>query len=42
MYKNINTKGKIQRCETKSYLRLMLIKLKVMEGFIFIYTFLGI
>jgi len=42
MYKNINTKGKIQRYGTKSYLKLMLINVKVMEGFIFIYTFLGI
>lgn len=38
MYKNINTKGKIQCCGTKSYLTLMLSKLKIMEGFIFIYT----
>jgi hypothetical protein len=40
-HEKANTKGINQGCGTRSYLRLMLNKLKEMGGFTFIYTPLG-
>jgi len=37
-HEKVNTKGISQGCGTRSYIRLMLNKLKEMGGFTFIYT----